>query len=43
VCVVVSSWAQVSEAGVQAQAVPAEGGEGHEARDLCEPCFGPPL
>ena len=34
---------QVSAAGVQAQVVPAEGGEAHEARDLCQPCFSPPL
>jgi hypothetical protein len=34
---------QAPEAGVQAQAVPAKGGEGHEARDLRQPCLRPPL
>jgi hypothetical protein len=32
--VLASCGGQVPEAGVQAQAVPAEGGEGHEAGDV---------
>jgi hypothetical protein len=40
---VVVLFVQVSAAGVQAQVVPADGGEGHEARNLCQPCFSPPL